>query len=100
MYLLYLVCKSVFKVWNRLIKDGRSLTQWTPLALLPSVNSLRIVEHLLDHWKSKLLHHDRLLLSLSTGMEVEEQPFPAIFLPPDFNDGSGPLLKDSRAVSL
>lgn len=61
---------------------------------------LRIVQKLLDHWKTKLSCHDRLLLTSYTSMVVEEEPFSAIFLPPDFKDCSGPLLKDSVFVSL
>lgn len=57
---------------------GRAVRWMTPLALLPGLILQRTVQKVLDHWKTKLSRHDHLLLTLSTTMVVEEEPFRAI----------------------
>ncbi|TWW71638.1 hypothetical protein D4764_16G0001350 [Takifugu flavidus] len=57
--------------------------------------SKRTVQKLLDHWKTKLSCHDRLLLTSPITTMVKEEPFPAIFLALDFKDCSGCIWKDA-----
>ena len=43
------------------------------------LNSLRIVQKLLDHWISKLSNRDFLPVTSSTSMVAGQKPFPANF---------------------
>ncbi|CAG06636.1 unnamed protein product [Tetraodon nigroviridis] len=79
---------------------GPQMDNPSGLAAQLGVNSLRIVQILLDHWKSKLSLHDRVLLTSSTTVVVEEEPFPTVALALDFKDCNGPLLKDTPFISL
>ncbi|CAJ1066121.1 unnamed protein product%2C partial [Xyrichtys novacula] len=63
--------------------------------------SMRVTQKLIEHWRQRLTGHDRLLLNSPFTQTVnEENPFPAIFLAPDFKDCSGPLLDFNHPAPL
>lgn len=76
--------------WAPQMDNCSGLAAWLGLTLL------RIVQKLLDHWKTKVLCHDCLMYEHGGRGE----PFPAIFLAPDFKDCASPLVKDFTHVSL
>ena len=55
----------------------------------------------MEHWKQRLTGHDRLLLNSSFNQKVtDDDPFPAIFLAPDFKDCSGILMEYTHLAPL
>ncbi|CAJ1078494.1 hypothetical protein D4764_16G0001350 [Xyrichtys novacula] len=78
--------------------------EWTTpngLAARLGLSSMRVTQKLLDHWRQRLTGHDLLLLNSPFNQTVtEEDPFPAIFLAPDFKDCSGPLLDFNHPAPL
>ncbi|KAK0155419.1 Transposon TX1 uncharacterized protein [Merluccius polli] len=71
------------------------------LAARLGLTSVRVTQRLLEHWKQRLTGHDRLLLNSSFNQKVtDDDPFPAIFLAPDFKDCSGILMECTHLAPL
>lgn len=71
------------------------------LAAQLGLTSVRVTQKLLEHWKQRLTGHDRLLLNSSFNPTVkDDDPFPAIFLAPDFKDCSGILMEHTHLAPL
>ena len=80
---------------------GPRMDDPSELAARLGLTSARVTQRLLEHWKEKITGHDRLLLNSSFNKTVTEgDPFPAIFLAPDFKDCSGPLLENTHPAPL
>lgn len=71
------------------------------LAAQLGLTSVRVTQKLLEHWKQRLTGHDRLLLNSSFNQTVkDDDPFPAIFLAPDFKDCSGISMEHTHLAPL